>query len=142
MTQVDTPFTPFQLQLGLAVGEFEATRRDSFHMALARLDALTQLMPGSSSLARSTSTSTSTSTYVGHPRATVRPSLTSGIPDNENRTSAECERLISTILDGGPYPKDEESARSRKRKREGDDEYAEFANGGQENAVPAYKQHA
>lgn len=65
------------------------------------------------------------------------------------RTVAECERLITKILDDGQYPKESDDVNQRKRKRseddgdgDGDSDITDFEKGQQGKNAPDYHTHA
>ncbi|KAF2266790.1 hypothetical protein CC78DRAFT_107591 [Lojkania enalia] len=56
--------------------------------------------------------------------------------------SAECERIIASLLDKGPYPTEADEAKTRKRKRTNEDDNADYENGGHVDDVSDYYNHA
>jgi TRIAD3 protein (E3 ubiquitin-protein ligase RNF216) len=57
------------------------------------------------------------------------------------RTTAECERIIAQLLDGGGYPKENDEENSRKRKRNEDDSSG-FEGGEEDAESPMYRRDA
>lgn len=61
---------------------------------------------------------------------------------DHTRTPTECQQIISQLLDGGAYPKEQDEMNSRKRKRDDHDDLSEFENGQQETDLPDYQPNA
>lgn len=70
--------------------------------------------------------------------------VTDLIQKEESRTTIDCERLITKLLDDGAYPKERDEANQRKRKRGANDEpdFAEFETGQQGVGVAGYRQNS
>ena len=62
---------------------------------------------------------------------------------DDTRTTIACERIISQLLDGGEYPKEQDVEISRKRKRnDDDDDLSDFERDAQEAGSPVYHREA
>jgi TRIAD3 protein (E3 ubiquitin-protein ligase RNF216) len=70
--------------------------------------------------------------------------VTDLVQNQEARTTSDCERLITKLLDDGTYPKERDEANQRKRKRGANDEYdfTEFETGQHGVGVAGYRQNA
>jgi TRIAD3 protein (E3 ubiquitin-protein ligase RNF216) len=68
------------------------------------------------------------------------------VKERKVQTVAECERLITVLLDNGSYPKESDEARQRKRKRKAsegssdvDEDATNYTKGQQPINTPAYR---
>jgi TRIAD3 protein (E3 ubiquitin-protein ligase RNF216) len=61
---------------------------------------------------------------------------------DDTRTTAECERIIAQLLDGGEYPKEKDEENSRKRKRNEDDSLSDFEGREEDAESPIYHRDA
>lgn len=59
---------------------------------------------------------------------------------DDTRTTAECERLITQILDDGMFPKEQDEINKRKRKSDEDEDDFSYDEG--ERNTPSYHKHA
>lgn len=61
---------------------------------------------------------------------------------DETRTTAQCEQIVAQLLDEGAYPKELDSARGKKRKREGSDSLSDYENGKVDSGISGYQADA
>ncbi len=59
-----------------------------------------------------------------------------------SRTTAQCELLLTQIIDGGTYPKETEEMRTRKRKRADEDDFSDYEKEERDPEVTTYERDA
>jgi TRIAD3 protein (E3 ubiquitin-protein ligase RNF216) len=58
------------------------------------------------------------------------------------RTPAQCEGIVTQLLDGEAYPKEADDANTRKRKRDDEDDWTKYEKGDRDPDVAGYEQDA
>lgn len=61
---------------------------------------------------------------------------------NLTRTAAQCENIITQILDGGAYPKETDEAKNKKRKRDDEEEWKDYETAERDPEVASYESDA
>lgn len=57
------------------------------------------------------------------------------------RTMAQCERVVSRLLDSGAYPKEADEANTRKRKRDKEDDLSDYEKGERDLEINDYEHY-
>lgn len=61
---------------------------------------------------------------------------------DQSRTVEDCQRVITQLLEGNPYPKEADEVKNRKRKRDNDDEWADYEDAGPDPTIETYEEDA
>jgi TRIAD3 protein (E3 ubiquitin-protein ligase RNF216) len=74
---------------------------------------------------------------VDHVLTLIRESTT-----DLTRTAAQCENIITQLLDGEAYPKEADEAKNKKRKRKDEDEWKDYEKAERDPEVVSYESDA